>query len=221
MLKASILVHVAVAAIVLASAAGAAPVVTQPTSTVLATGTKLVGTSKEEILMSTPLGLIRCGTASLKGNLTTNSTASGNKLEVTFASFTGTDAGGECTTWTGGVTITPNHPTSSPVNGLPWCLEATAASDQGKVRGGGCSSATRPIRFGMDFTALGICVYQRTEAAVTEIQTDVEPSKDALLHLREQEWKLFEGGFSCPSSAKLSMTFTMETEAGSTVWFSS
>jgi hypothetical protein len=220
----------AFAAFGMASTASAAPVVTQPTGTVLATGTKIVGTNVGETRMVTPLGTVTCSTATLKGTLTTNSTASGSKGEVTSATFAGTGAEvngeKECTSWTGGVTVTPNHPTSAPVNGLPWCLEATASTDEGKVRGGGCSSPSRAIRFGMDFTTLGTCVYQRTAAAVGEVTTDLNAGEpqDAVVHLKEQEWTLLSEvstGFGCPASGKLNMSFTLATESGSPVYFSS
>jgi hypothetical protein len=219
-LFAALMAIAAFAAFGMASTASAAPVVTQPTGTVLAVNTAVVGTNVGDTTMVTPFGTVTCSTAVLSGKLTTNSTVSGSKGEVSSASFTGTGSNGECTSWTGGVTVTPNHPAATPVNGTPWCLEATAASDEGKVRGGGCSSATRPIRFGMDFTSLGTCVYQRSEAAVGSVTTDVS-GQQASVKLVEQEWKLFEGGFGCPSSGKLNMTFNLETSNGTAVYFSS
>jgi hypothetical protein len=202
---------VALAALAIASTASAAPVVTHPTGSVLATGTNNLGTNVGETVMTTSLGNVTCSKATLTGKLTQNNTASGSKGEVTSASFTGTGTNGECTSWTGGVTVNANPAT----NGLPWCLEATSATDVGKIRGGSCASETRPIRFVLTFTTafIGTCTYQRSTAAEGSLQTDTEPGKDATVTLSEQEWIKFEGGSGCPSSGKLDMAYTMETDA--------
>jgi hypothetical protein len=124
----------------------------------------------------------------------------------------------ECTSWTGGLSWTATPAT----NGLPWCLEATTASDEVKLRGGGCGSATRAIRFTFDFTSAGSCVYQRATSAVGAIGTDVS-GQDATFSITEQEWILLEGGFSCPSSGRFVTSFTFETDVvgASPVYFSS
>ena len=200
----------ALAAFGMASTASAAPFLTQPTGTALATGTTIVGTNVGNTLMTTSLGTVTCTSAKLEGKLTTNSTASGSKGEVTSAAFN------NCTSWAGSVTVTPNPAT----NGLPWCLEATEANDNGKVRGGGCSSASRAIRFVLDFPGF-TCTYQRTSAAAGTVTTDTS-GQQASVTLSEQEWPRLEGdSFLCPSSGKLDMTFTLETSNGAATYFSS
>lgn len=208
----------ALAAIAVPSLASAAPVLTQPTGTVVPAGTSLVGTNVGEGTMTTSLGNITCSTVTAKGTVFSNSTASGVKGEVKEVTFGGTGAGGECTTWSGGMTVTANPVT----NGLPWCLEATTATDEGKIRGGGCASATRPIRFSLDFTSafIGTCVYQRSTAAIGTFGTDVS-GQEATATTSGQEWTKFEGGAGCPSSGKLDVTFKLETGAGLPTYASS
>ena len=56
----------AFAALAMASTASAAPVVTHPTGTVLATGANIVGTNIGETVMKTSLGNVTCRNATLK-----------------------------------------------------------------------------------------------------------------------------------------------------------
>lgn len=205
-----------------ATSASAAPVLTHPTGTVAPVGTLVTGTNVGETEMNTSFGKILCSSAVLTGTLTQNSTASGTKGEVTSATFQGTgetasNGDKECTSWTGGVTVTPNVS-----GGLPWCLEATSG-DEGKVRGGKCSELSRGIKFVLDFTSIGTCEYNRSTAAVGTLTTHPE---DAVVHLVEQEWSKVggTGGVLCPSTGKLTMTFTLETDTSASkdpMYFSS
>jgi len=178
-------------------------------------GSKILATNVGTTKMTTSLGTIECSTAILTGELTSNTT--GNvKGNITSAKFGGTgalQAGAEepeCTTqaiFGGNTTITANSAT----NGLPWCIEATSAmaNDEFQVRGNSCANLARPIRFAMDITNLGTCVYQRTGAIPGTFTTS---TTDSTLSISEVEFAKFEGGFACPSSGKLDMTFTMETD---------
>jgi hypothetical protein len=197
-----------------AASASANPVLTHPTGTVLKTETLIKATNVGNTTMVTGLGTVTCTAAQMTGKIKTNSTASGSEGEVTSASFS------NCTSWAGAVTVTPGTLTST--NGLPWCLEATTASDEGKLRGGACASAVRPIRFTLDFS-FGECVYQRSTAANGTLRTDVAAGEDATVNLKEQEWTLFSGGGLCASSGKLNMTFTLETDTATAepLYFSS
>ena len=199
-----------------ATSASAAPVLTHPTGTVAPVGTLITGTNTTETKMTTPFGTVTCTKAEMTGSLTQNSTASGAKGNVSNASFTGTGEGGECTSWTGGVTVT-----AGVVGGLPWCLEATTSTDEVKVRGGKCAEVSRGIKFTLDFTTIGACEYNRSAAAVGNLTTDPE---DAVIHLEGQEWTKLAGGGLCPSSGTLDMTFTLETDTTPTsdpMYFSS
>jgi hypothetical protein len=195
-----------------AASASANPVLTHPTGTVLKTGTLIKGTNVGNTTMVTGLGTVTCTAAQMTGKITTNSTASGSEGEVTSASFS------NCTSWAGAVTFT----VQVAINGLPWCLEWTINLDGFNWRGGSCSGAIRPIRFVFHFS-FGECVYQRTTAANGTLRTDVAAGEDATVNLKEQEWTLFSGGGLCPSSGKMNMTFTLETDTATAepLYFSS
>jgi len=197
------------------SVASAAPVVTQPTGTVLATGSYFAGVNVGEGKITTALGTVTCSTAKLEGTLSSNSTASGAKGSITSGTFSGTGTNGECTSWTGGVSV--SEPTSG---GLPLCAEATSSADELKLRGGSCSEFSRGMKFTLNFTSIGACLYSRTTAALGTLTTDTS-GQDAAVSFSGQEW-LAEAGnpFGCPSSGKLSMTFTV-TAGGSPLYFSS
>ena len=198
-----------------ASVASAAPVVTYPTGTVLATGTNVKGTNSGELTITSPLGTVTCSKANLTGTLDSNSTSGGSKITVNAASFTGTGMNGECTSWTGGLTVTP-----AGAAGLPWCIEATTATDEGKIRGGKCNELPRSITFALDFTSIGTCAYNRSSAAVGSIRTD--DGSQAAITISNQEWVAHGGNAFCPSAVKLNVTFSLALASnGDPVYFSS
>jgi hypothetical protein len=199
---------------VVPSLASAKPVITHPTGTVLATGTKIKATNVGSTIMTTPIGNITCSTAILTGELTQNITTNGFKGTITSAEFGGTgstitgDNEPECTgsgfVGNTGITATP-----------PYCVEGIEANDKLKVRGGACNKAAENIVFKMTVTGpFGIkvgCTYSK--ASMTgNFQTDTEAGKDATATVSEEEFKKTEGGGECPESGKLDMTFTMETD---------
>jgi hypothetical protein len=202
----------AFAAFVIPATASANPDLTEG-GVLVPTATNIVGTNVGETIMTTSLGKVICTNVVLKGTLTVNSTEKGIEGDINSATFAGEgetapgEPDKECTSWAGGVSVTPNPAT----NGLPWCVEATENSDTIKLRGGSCTSATRPIRFTLVFTSglIGTCTYQRTNAAVGTIDT-----VNSTAGILDQEWTRFEGGAGCPSVGKLDMTFKLETENG-------
>lgn len=181
----------------------------------LAPNTKILATNVGITKMTTSLGTVECTTASMTGELTKNTTGTVEGT-ITEAKFGGTGAQlsgapePECTTaafFGGDTTITPNQAT----NGLPWCIRSTEAmaTDEFQVRGNSCANLARPIRYAMDITNVGTCVYQRTTAIPGTFTTS---TTDSTLSISEVEFTKFEGPFTCPSSGKLDMTFTMETD---------
>jgi hypothetical protein len=205
---------------VVASSASAAPVLTDPTGTTMGTGTSIVGTNVGDVKFTTPLEVITCSNVILGGKVTTNSTASGSKIEITSAAFSGTGAAGECTSGSSGnVTVTSSPAT----NGLPWCRESTAANDEVRLRGGGCGSLARPIRIVMDFTSalIGACVYQRSAATVGTVRTHIGAEETFSEAITEQEWTKTEGSGFCGGSFKLDASFLLETAGGQRIYISS
>ena len=228
-----------VAAIFVAAPIGAKanPTLTHPTGTVLSpvaedvnvggvtvfTTRQIKATNVGNAVLASALGSVFCSSVAVTGALTTNNTAAGIKGDVETALFagSGSTAAGEpateCTSWTGGVSVTPNPST----NGLPWCMEATSGTDEVRLRGNACTTPARAIRLNLAFTSIGSCVYQRSGAAKGVLATD-QGFEEATVSYSEQEWAKLEGGFGCPGSMTLSLTLTLETDpAAEPVFFSS
>jgi len=193
---------------VLAPASSAAPVITHPTGTVLATGVNLQATNVGETRFVSPSLTESCTIAKLTGPLKSNSTAGGFQAEITSATFNGTGTGGDCTStgsfFTGSVAWTFNTGT----NGTPWCIKNTL-NDNLEIRGGACASATRPIRIAKDLTGLVTCTYERTAGIAGSFKTHPE---DALVSVTSGQTFSLVSGFACPSTAEPSLTFTLETD---------
>jgi hypothetical protein len=189
-----------------ATSASAAPVITHPTGTVLKTGVNLKGTNIGETQFTSNTLNVKCTTAVLTGPLTSNSTAGGFAGEVTSATFSGTGTSGDCTA-TGSFFSGSAKPTPEITGGLPWCLK-NGLSDNFEIRGGKCSEAARPIKFGLDLTGLVTCTYERASLTGT---FETHPT-DALGRINaNQAWTLVSG-FGCPSGPSLDMEFTEETD---------
>ncbi|HET7507606.1 MAG TPA: hypothetical protein VFJ53_04550 [Solirubrobacterales bacterium] len=194
---------------VVPTAASASPQLTYPTGTRLAAGSKVTGTNVGAVKFTTSSFIAECGSAPLTGELTSN-TGTAMELSVTSASFSGTGAGGDCTSGLGDVRITPNPAT----NGLPWCMRATngMSPDEFRFRGNSCINALRPLRFVLDFTSpLLECVYEKTGEIAGSFTTEPE---DARLSISGSFEKI-EGGLFCPSTMSLDMTTTLEADTTS------
>lgn len=190
------------------------PQLTSPAGTLLATGSTITGTNVGETLMTDINGniLTRCTTAIMSGTVSTNSasTVAGSITSAKFGGTGSTAAGAEepeCTGSFGNVTVTTNPAT----NGLPWCLTSnnTMTTDEVRIRGNGCSSASRPIRFVLDSTTAGECVYERSGAIQGTYTTGTASA--ATVSISKQEFPRVSGGFLCPSAGFLDMTFKLTT----------
>ena len=197
------------------------PVVTHPTGTVLASGTKIEATNIGETLMrNTETGAIQlaCTTATMTGTLTKNET--GNvQGEISSASFTGTGSEGRCTGFVS-VKVVPLN--------FPWCLKSnnTMLTDEFTVTGAGCGSAAKTLEFQLLPSTGGTCTYRATKASIKGTYT-THAAGDAKMRiprsgLSTNEEKSTETGFTkvhdstffsvCPSSSYLEMEFTLETD---------
>ncbi len=206
---------VALAAFALPTGASASPELTHPTGTTLATGNRITGTNIGALLFTSTAGavLLECSSATLTGTLTKNN---GTEVEATIetAVFTGTEASGACTKL-GGAKVTTNV-----VNGTPWCLSAknTYATDEFRVRGGGCGEGERIITFVLDAGVPGVCKYVRSTPVKGTFTTDT--TGDAILTttgagetgVTDTLFTKEEGGVLCPSDGTLDLSFTLETE---------
>jgi hypothetical protein len=231
----------ALAAFALPAAASAtSPVVTHPTGTALATGTKITATNLGTTKLKNASGettLTECTTARMTGTLTKNKEGH-IEADITTATFFGGGAGKykgmeECK----GVSILPDATVTSngtdPVgtkideedvaNGTPYCLTAggVLAANKFTIRGGTCSEEPRKIIFILDTTKFfegdieRECKYERTTAIEGTYTT--HSTGDAILSVAANEK---ETGFTgvagnnvlCPSKGTLQMSFTLETD---------
>jgi hypothetical protein len=182
--------------------------------TTVPVGTKILATNIGETEMVTSLGTIKCSTATMTGEVKANTT--GNvQGDITSAVFGGTGKQllgaphPECTTEAflgGDTTVT----TETGTNGLPWCISANSEmkTHEFQVRGNKCSGASRPIRFALDITNIGTCVYERSTAIPGSFTTS---EKESVLSISGVEFPRISGPFGCPSSGKLKMSFKIET----------
>lgn len=149
---------------------------------------------------------IVCQTAVIKGSLETNTIPKGGGAgaiegTITSASFSGHGPNGECS-GAGGTTVTTNVG-----NGVPWCLRAdsTMKTHEFQIRGGSCTAAQRSITFVLDTTELGQCAYE----SQNPISGTYTTHPNVTLSLNTPTFTR-HGGFFCPSSGQLHMTFALQ-----------
>ena len=213
----------AFAAFALPTAASASPVLTE-------TGVKveppqlIVGTQVGNSFLTSTDGTrkqLTCSTGTMTGTLKEN-TGTHISGEITSATFggTGAQAAGEpkpeCTGESsfGNASVTALASTKS-----PWCLTSLSA-DKFTVSGGTCPKGGGTIKFIMVTTIAGSCEYESTSHIVGTYTTG---GTSAILHVTnvahssgatENGFILVAGGFLCPTSGSLDMSFTLETENG-------
>jgi hypothetical protein len=230
---------VALAAFALPATASAVndPQVTEPTGTllvpeppekespkILATQvgatTKLLDTENKNVELE-------CTSATITGWLTKNKEGS-VEGEISTAKFGGTGThsssepetvGNECTAtsfFTVNTSVTPEVSTTE-----PWCLKSLPAyaNDEFRIGSGKCGagSGEGKISFVLAPTGLSTCTYQSTGVLKGTATTDT--TGDAILSISPSNpsgvgngFKKTAGGFLCPESGQLSMSFTLETD---------
>jgi len=193
----------AFAAFVIAPAASASPVLTDPVGSPLAVGASVTGTNVGNTFFKGGIEVI-CSHAHIPGNVTANtgSTIAGS-VAAGAAQFTGTGAGGECTTGSGGTALVT-------VNSA-LCFDTVAKTDTVSITGCG----TNPVTFTLNITGLATCKYQKSTITGT-----FETSKDATINLAGAPAEKDEGGFLCPNEGTLTMDFVLTTTDGSTILLS-
>ena len=184
------------------------------------TGTGIVGTNIGNTLFLDTNGntLVTCTDALMTGTLKTNVTGT-VEGEISKAEFSGTGAvhadNGlpECTGSFGNAYITVR---------LNLCLRSTPTmtTDEFTVNGGTCA-APGNVKFIIGSTTAGACEYE-TATSVKGDYTTVP--KEAELTTRPtiagSGAKKITGGFLCPSSGMLKMTFGLETHGGNSMTIS-
>ncbi|HET9677323.1 MAG TPA: hypothetical protein VFP21_07465 [Solirubrobacterales bacterium] len=195
----------AFAAFVVAPAASATPVLTE-NGVAVSNGASIKGTNTGNTLF-TIQGFkepVECTHAEFKGTLTANTgtTIAGEIPQSTGANYTfsGTGAGGDCTSPIGDI-----KPTL--ISAL--CLHAAKGSDNVTING--CGS--NPVTFRLDSTTGLTCNY-----SVSFLTGTYSTTGDATINLSEQEAVLEKNeSFLCPGAGKLDMDFDLYTTDGTTL----
>ena len=193
----------------------------------VAVGSKIWGTNVGDTIFydtKTETKQVTCTTADFTGEVTKNSE---NTVEgkITLATFAGTGAvhpdnnHKECANIFGaGAAIT--------VTRMPLIVKSTQAMADDEVQ---ISGTGGNIRFDIIDTTVGTCEYEATNAAIiAHYTTGTSASEDATVTTTDTEKgsgaKKIAGGFFCPTSGVLKMTFTLETDTGNStadpIWIS-
>jgi hypothetical protein len=196
---------------VLPAVASASPELTHPTGKTVPVGTKILGTlvgGTSTLTDTSGNPLVHCTTATMTGEVTQNSGTS-IQGKITSAIFGGTgpqeamEPHPECTGTFGNASVTALVSSAA-----PWCLKSTGG-DGFSVSGGACPGGGA-IKFILKSTTVGECEYESTKAVTGTFAT--HPT-DAVLTVTESGFTKIRGGFFCPSSGKLDMSFTLETHS--------
>ncbi len=194
------------------------PVLTQE-GTAVAAGTTIVGTaSTTEFQTTAGSTLVTCTSAKMSGPLLINS---GGHIrgEITASEFSGSGSVNadnglkECTGSFGNSYITPN---------LPLCLESTTtmAEDEFQVSGGSCGTNGK-VKFVIGSTTAGACEYESTKPISGTFTTNGSQATLTVNNTQAGSGSTkSSGGFLCPSSGMLKMTFALETAGGTALTIS-
>ena len=206
---------VAFAAFVLpASAMANDPQLTSEGSLIPA-GTSITGTALETKFTNTTGGttLVTCSHAHLTGTLTKNSESTvKGEIPAANAIFQGTGATSsdnnlpECTGSFGNAYITVKS---------ALCIESGTTQANDEVVTTGCGSK---VKFLIGSTTAGECEYESTGAVQADSTTGgTEASVTTRDNSEGSGSKLIRGGFLCPTSGALKMTFGLKTTNGNPI----
>jgi hypothetical protein len=162
-----------------------------------------------------------CPTARLTGEVTKNKEST-LEISITRADVSGTGVAHidnglkECTGSFGSSYVT--------VKNLPLTIKSTPgmANDEFQVTG----PAGANVKLLIGSTTAGECEYEGTNTFKGDYNTGTSPTNDSIFTVRDTEAgsgsKLIRGGFLCPTSGVLHMSFTLETDTGTTegIWVS-
>jgi len=182
-----------------ASAASAAPVLTNAAGVAVPVGTEVTGLNEGEVVLTGGFN-VTCSFAHLGGVVTQNNGAS-IKVKSGNAAFKGTAAGEDCTSAVG--TIKPTLTGSL-------CFATTNIALQFEVTG--CEG--KPVTFDLAVTGLVTCKYEavRLFGALTVVPADLT------MRIFNQAMAGEAGNpFVCPAAGQLDMSFNVFTAAGATL----
>jgi hypothetical protein len=221
-LKLKLLPLVALAALVLPAAASASdePEVVE-SGIKVATGTTLVSTASTVLFTTTEgASLFTCSSVTLTATLKANSGSKaewevlkGNALIQGTGAVNAHNGLPECTGSFGNAYMTI-------ATALCFRSDSTMVTDEFQVNGGACGTGGK-VKIILGSTTAGSCEWESTGAIKGDYTTN---GTEALLTTRDTSegsgLKKIAGGFLCPSSLALAMTFNLETANGTTLGIS-
>jgi hypothetical protein len=163
--------------------------------------------------------MFTCTKAVLTGKVLKNATGT-VEGEITKADFSGTGAVhadnslAECTGSFGNSYFT--------IKNLPLTVRSNESMAEDELQITGPAAAN--VKFVFGSTTAGECEWESTSSLKGDFTTGTSAEKDSLFTVRNTQagsgLKLIRGGFLCPTSVQLGMTFTMETdsEAVAPIW---
>ncbi|HEX5592244.1 MAG TPA: hypothetical protein VFX35_02715 [Solirubrobacterales bacterium] len=182
----------------------------------VAAGNKIVGTSIFGAQLKNTSGnttLVNCSNSTMTGTLLKN--ASGTvEAEISTWKFWGDGSTSahnnlpECTGSFGNAYLTMS---------TPLCIKSTPAmsTDEFQIIGGSCGVFTSSVTYIVGSTTAGSCKYKATTSLKGDFWTG---GVEVHMTIRELWFEngatLEEGGFLCPTSNALNMTFNIESETG-------
>ncbi len=180
------------------------------------TGTTVVGTATAIEFQTTSGGtLVTCTNATIAGELKVNS---GGSVEVglTTANFWGDGANNadntlnECTGSFGNAYLTATN--------LPLCIRSTStgmSTDEFHIASNACFAIETNVKFVIGSTTAGACEYETTNP-ISGVGTTGGAQASLVVNNTQagSGFTKINGGFLCPSSGKLTMSFTLETVGG-------
>jgi len=190
-------------------------------ASLVAVGSTIVGTATETKFTTTEgAALVTCSKATMTGTVKANSS---NKVEGEIpkgsAIFQGTGAVNadnnlpECTGSFGNAYITVT-------TALCVISNTALANDEFNVTGGACGTNGK-VGFIIGSTTAGACTYESTGAVKGTYTTNgTQASLTTIDTSAGSGAKLISGGFLCPTSGALAMTFTLETTGGTALTIS-
>jgi hypothetical protein len=187
--------------------------------TALATGVGIVGTNSGSTLFTDTSGntLVDCTKVTLSGTLVRN-TVGGVEGEIKTFDISSTGSVNahnglpECTGSFGNAYYT--------VSTLPLCLRSTSgmATNEFQVSSGKCAGGGK-VKFIIGSTTIGPCEYETGGPVKGDYKTNTSE-----MIVRNTTWgsgaSKISGGFLCPSSTMLAMTFKLETANGTAITIS-
>jgi hypothetical protein len=213
----------AFAAFVLPATASATnnPDLTDAGGTRVAVGSTIIGTNIGEttLLNTEAKPILHCNNVKLEGKVLANA-AGTVEGTISSANFQGTGAafngGNECTGSLGNSRVTVK---------TPMCVRSTPAmaTDEFQVvseNAATCAASTGGVEFTIHSTIGVTCTYETLSSVKGDYTTGAKDELKVRSTPAGSGAKLTSGGFFCPSSGMLQMTFSMETANGETITIS-